>query len=51
VGEGYSDMAMREKEGKMTKRNYWLDLFTGVTWQEFEAAGGPISPFHETRVP
>jgi hypothetical protein len=22
----------------MTKRNYWLDLFTGVTWQEFKAA-------------
>jgi len=33
----------------MTNRNYWLDLFTGVTWQEFLAAGGDISGFRESR--
>ena len=33
----------------MAKRNYWLDLFTGVTWQEFKAAGGKISGFRESR--
>ncbi len=24
----------------MSNRNYWLDLFTGVTWEEFKKAGG-----------
>lgn len=33
----------------MTKRNYWLDLFTGVTWDEFKAAGGRVSGFRESR--
>ena len=33
----------------MVKRNYWLDLFTGVTWQEFKEAGGKISGFREGR--
>ncbi|MBP9012209.1 MAG: EVE domain-containing protein [Smithella sp.] len=33
----------------MTKRNYWLDLFTGVTWAEFKAAGGKVSGFRESR--
>ena len=33
----------------MTKRNYWLDLFTGVTWQEFKEAGATISGFRESR--
>ncbi len=33
----------------MTNRNYWLDLFTGVTWDEFNAAGGKISGFRESR--
>jgi predicted RNA-binding protein len=33
----------------MTKRNYWLDLFTGVTWTEFKAAGGKVSGFRESR--
>ena len=31
------------------KRNYWLDLFTGVTWEEFLKAGGNISGFRESR--
>jgi hypothetical protein len=25
--------------------NYWLDLFTGTTWQEFRKAGATISGF------
>jgi predicted RNA-binding protein len=33
----------------MTKRNYWLDLFTGTTWNEFKAAGAKISGFRESR--
>jgi hypothetical protein len=32
-------------------RNYWLDLFTGRTWDEFLAAGGTVSGFRETRCP
>jgi len=31
------------------KRNYWLDLFTGVTWEEFQKAGSSISGFRESR--
>jgi hypothetical protein len=30
-------------------RNYWLDLFTGKTWDEFLAAGGEVSGFRERR--
>src|SRR5574341_142628 len=33
----------------MSKRNYWLDLFTGTTWQEFLVAGGNVSGFRESR--
>jgi hypothetical protein len=33
----------------MTKRSYWLDLFTGVTWNEFREAGGKVSGFRESR--
>ena len=33
----------------MSKRNYWLDLFTGVTWEEFRKAGSKISGFRESR--
>ncbi len=33
----------------MSNRNYWLDLFTGVTWKEFLAAGGDVSGFRESR--
>lgn len=31
------------------KRNYWLDLFTGITWNELLEAGGNISGFRESR--
>jgi len=27
--------------------NYWLDLFTGITWEEFQKAGAKISGFRE----
>ena len=33
----------------MSNRNYWLDLFTGATWNEFLAAGGKVSGFRESR--
>jgi len=33
----------------MANRNYWLDLFTGETWDEFKAAGGTVSGFRESR--
>jgi hypothetical protein len=33
----------------MTARNYWLDLFTWTTWQEFLAAGGDVSGFSGAR--
>ena len=33
----------------MKSRTYWLDLFTGTTWQEFLKAGGAVSGFRESR--
>lgn len=33
----------------MENRNYWLDLFTGTTWNEFLKAGGEISGFRSSR--
>jgi len=30
-------------------QSYWLDLFTGTTWEEFLAAGGKVSGFRERR--
>lgn len=33
----------------MKKRNYWLDLFTGVTWKEFKVAGSSVSGFRKSR--
>ncbi|HEY4759088.1 MAG TPA: hypothetical protein VIH42_00770 [Thermoguttaceae bacterium] len=27
--------------------NYWLDLFTGITWEEFQKAGANITGFRE----
>lgn len=33
----------------MEERRYWLDLFTGTTWNEFVAAGGDVSGFRENR--
>ena len=31
-------------------RSYWLDLFTGSSWEEFLAAGGSVSGFRPPRV-
>lgn len=31
------------------KPNYWLDLFTGTTWEEFQKAGSSVSGFRESR--
>jgi predicted RNA-binding protein len=33
----------------MTERNYWLDLFTPQTWNEFLNAGSSVSGFRESR--
>jgi len=33
----------------MENRNYWLDLFTGTTWEEFRSAGSKTSGFRESR--
>lgn len=33
----------------MSRRSYWLDLFTGTTWREFQEAGGEVSGFRESR--
>jgi predicted RNA-binding protein len=30
-------------------RKYWLDLFTGKTWEEFLKSGGTVSGFRERR--
>jgi hypothetical protein len=40
---------MIEAGGDMKSHNYWLDLFTGTTWQEFLDAGGKVSGFRESR--
>ena len=33
----------------MMSRTYWLDLFTGETWKEFQEHGSSISGFRESR--
>jgi predicted RNA-binding protein len=33
----------------MAERNYWLDLFTPMTWEEFLAAGSKVSGFRDSR--
>ncbi len=33
----------------LTDRTYWLNLFTGATWQEFVNAGARVSGFRERR--
>lgn len=33
----------------MPPRNYWLDLFTGTTWNEFLDSGAHVSGFRDTR--
>jgi hypothetical protein len=34
----------------MPERQYWLDLFTYQTWQEFHSAGASVSGFRENRM-
>jgi hypothetical protein len=34
---------------KMSNRQYWLDLFTATTWEEFKNAGGKVSGFRKNR--
>lgn len=33
----------------MSNRDYWIDLFTGFTWDEFKKAGSKTSGFRESR--
>lgn len=33
----------------MAQRTYWLDLFTGTSWQEFLDSGANVSGFRESR--
>ena len=33
----------------LSRRTYWLNLFTGTTWQEFLDAGATVSGFRERR--
>src|SRR5215467_6143299 len=33
----------------MKDHNYWLDLFTGATWEEFLDAGAKVTGFRESR--
>jgi hypothetical protein len=35
--------------GTQRTPKYWLDLFTGTTWQEFRSAGAAVSGFRESR--
>jgi hypothetical protein len=40
---------MRSIEGGCVARQYWIDLFTGKTWDEFKSAGGETSGFRESK--
>ncbi len=33
----------------MGRSRYWLNLFSGKTWREFQAAGGGVTGFRETQ--
>lgn len=33
----------------VAERKYWLDLFTGETWEDFHKAGGRVSGFRQSR--
>lgn len=39
----------RSKSHGVLIMNYWLDLFTGITWQEFREAGATVSGFRATQ--
>jgi hypothetical protein len=47
--EGLVSLLQQPEEKNMKSRTYWLDLFTGTTWQEFLDAGGEVSGFRESR--
>jgi hypothetical protein len=42
-------VAGKRCEAPMKDRAYWLDLFTGKTWDEFLRAGGDVSGFRSGR--
>jgi hypothetical protein len=44
----FSPPTQRSIHGDHTM-TYWLDLFSGVTWNEFRKAGSKIIGFRETR--
>ena len=48
-GRGQDPQRRLEREQMMTDRTYWLDLFTGTTWQKFIDAGAETSGFREGR--
>ncbi len=37
------------KDEALMARKYWLDLFTGKTWEEFLKNGSNVSGFRERR--
>ena len=42
-------LIMKNDAAKSNEANYWLDLFSWKTWQEFLKAGGDVSGFNERR--
>jgi hypothetical protein len=46
LAQAYRKVEVRDNMGA---RNYWLDLFTPVTWQEFLQSGGKVSGFRDSR--
>ena len=48
-GRGQDPQRGLEMGQMITNRTYWLDLFTGTTWQEFLDAGAETSGFREGR--
>jgi hypothetical protein len=45
---GHHRRGVQGRQG-LSSRTYWLDLFTGTTWQEFLDAGATVSGFRERR--
>jgi predicted RNA-binding protein len=43
------DVAHATSQGGKVTRNYWLDLFTGKTWEEFFEHGAQVSGFRPRR--
>src|SRR5436305_13555185 len=40
-------LARGNRRDTLLLMSYWLNLFTGRTWQEFQAAGAKVSGFRE----